>query len=279
MDVGQAAANGLPELPEGKRWYVLKVQSNRERTIRDSLLRRIRQEALEEYFGEIVIPTEKVAETKGDGQELAGTVLETGPLHGIVAYEPSELVVTVRAGTPLAELEAAGGQARELAERLEAAGRQVAQLKSAGETSRAEAQRRAASEAETQAKAEAAPPAYAVVDMRLEDGNGLDVVAELAKMRPQARSIVLTGYGNIATAVSAVKLGAVDYLAKPADADDVTDALLNQTPRQKTIVGKTCPAWLCPVVLDDLCGLFRNIHDLGNCHLHSISQFVLRNSG
>jgi two-component system response regulator RegA len=69
-------------------------------------------------------------------------------------------------------------------------------------------------------------PAFAVVDMRLEDGNGLDVVAELAKVRPQARTIVLTGYGNIATAVTAVKLGAVDYLAKPADADDVTDALL-----------------------------------------------------
>jgi two-component system response regulator RegA len=69
-------------------------------------------------------------------------------------------------------------------------------------------------------------PAFAVVDMRLDDGNGLDVVAELAKLRPTARSIVLTGYGNIATAVTAVKLGAVDYLAKPADADDVTDALL-----------------------------------------------------
>ena len=69
-------------------------------------------------------------------------------------------------------------------------------------------------------------PAFAVVDMRLEDGNGLDVVAELAKVRADARTIVLTGYGNIATAVSAVKLGAVDYLAKPADADEVTDALL-----------------------------------------------------
>jgi len=69
-------------------------------------------------------------------------------------------------------------------------------------------------------------PAFAIVDMRLEDGNGLDVIAELAKMRPDARTIVLTGYGNIATAVSAVKLGAVDYLAKPADADEVTDALL-----------------------------------------------------
>jgi two-component system, response regulator RegA len=69
-------------------------------------------------------------------------------------------------------------------------------------------------------------PAFAVVDMRLEDGSGLDVIAELARARPDSRAIVLTGYGNIATAVSAVKLGAVDYLAKPADADDVTDALL-----------------------------------------------------
>lgn len=69
-------------------------------------------------------------------------------------------------------------------------------------------------------------PAFAVVDMRLEDGTGLDVIAELSRVRPDARAIVLTGYGNIATAVSAVKLGAVDYLAKPADADDVTDALL-----------------------------------------------------
>ncbi len=72
-------------------------------------------------------------------------------------------------------------------------------------------------------------PAFAVVDMRLEDGTGLDVIAELSRARPDARAIVLTGYGNIATAVSAVKLGAVDYLAKPADADDVTDALLAGT--------------------------------------------------
>ncbi len=69
-------------------------------------------------------------------------------------------------------------------------------------------------------------PAFAVVDMRLDDGNGLDVIAELGRVRPNARAIVLTGYGNIATAVTAVKLGAVDYLAKPADADEVTDALL-----------------------------------------------------
>ena len=70
------------------------------------------------------------------------------------------------------------------------------------------------------------PPAFAVVDMRLEDGNGLDVVSALREARPEARVVVLTGYGNIATAVSAVKLGATDYLAKPADADMVEKALL-----------------------------------------------------
>jgi two-component system, response regulator RegA len=69
-------------------------------------------------------------------------------------------------------------------------------------------------------------PAFAVVDMRLEDGNGLDVVSALKKRRPDARAIILTGYGNIATAVNAVKLGAVDYLSKPVDADDVVAALL-----------------------------------------------------
>jgi two-component system response regulator RegA len=69
-------------------------------------------------------------------------------------------------------------------------------------------------------------PAFAVVDMRLEDGNGLDVVSALKRQRPDARAIILTGYGNIATAVTAVKVGAVDYLSKPADADDVVAALL-----------------------------------------------------
>src|SRR5437899_6338173 len=66
-----------------------------------------------------------------------------------------------------------------------------------------------------------AAPAFAVVDLRLGDGNGLDVVSALKRKRPDARAIVLTGYGNIATAVTAVKMGAVDYLSKPADADDV----------------------------------------------------------
>ncbi|SFQ03307.1 two-component system, response regulator RegA [Roseivivax halotolerans] len=74
--------------------------------------------------------------------------------------------------------------------------------------------------------ATARPPAYAVVDLRLEDGNGLDVVEVLREKRPDARIVVLTGYGAIATAVAAVKIGATDYLSKPADATDIINALL-----------------------------------------------------
>ena len=73
---------------------------------------------------------------------------------------------------------------------------------------------------------EHAAPAFAVIEMRLSDGNGLDVICALKRQRPDARGIILTGYGNIATAVTAMKLGAVDYLAKPVDADDVVAALL-----------------------------------------------------
>ncbi len=69
-------------------------------------------------------------------------------------------------------------------------------------------------------------PAFAVVDLRLGDGSGLDVVAALRAARPAVRIIVLTGYGNIATAVAAVKAGAIDYLPKPSDADAVEQALL-----------------------------------------------------
>jgi two-component system response regulator RegA len=79
---------------------------------------------------------------------------------------------------------------------------------------------------------ERAPPAFAVVDMRLGDGSGLDVISALKERRPDARAIVLTGYGNIATAVNAIKLGAIDYLAKPADADDVVSALLTTDSRK-----------------------------------------------
>jgi len=80
--------------------------------------------------------------------------------------------------------------------------------------------------AQAKAAAKENPPAYAVLDMRLEDGSGLSVVDVVREARPDARVVMLTGYGNIATAVAAVKAGAIDYLAKPADADDVVKALL-----------------------------------------------------
>ena len=85
-----------------------------------------------------------------------------------------------------------------------------------------------ASVAEAIAAVKMKPPAFAVVDMRLEDGNGLAVVEAIHGLRPDCRVIMLTGYGNIASAVAAVKAGAVDYLFKPADADDVVRALLAQ---------------------------------------------------
>lgn len=73
------------------------------------------------------------------------------------------------------------------------------------------------------------PPDYAIVDLRLLDGSGLDVVAALHAARPDMRVIILTGYGNIATAVAAVKMGAIDYLPKPADADSIAAVLLKDS--------------------------------------------------
>ncbi|MGL6181788.1 MAG: ActR/PrrA/RegA family redox response regulator transcription factor [Aestuariivirga sp.] len=89
--------------------------------------------------------------------------------------------------------------------------------------------RMAESVAEGVAMVRRAAPAFAVVDLRLGDGNGLDVIEALHATRPEARAVVLTGYGNIATAVTAVKLGAIDYLAKPADADAVYGALVGDS--------------------------------------------------
>jgi two-component system response regulator RegA len=73
------------------------------------------------------------------------------------------------------------------------------------------------------------PPAFAVIDLRLGNDNGLDLLSVLENKRPDARAIMLTAYGNIASAVAAVKMGAVNYLTKPADADDVVSALLSTT--------------------------------------------------
>ncbi|MDE2356923.1 MAG: ActR/PrrA/RegA family redox response regulator transcription factor [Alphaproteobacteria bacterium] len=86
--------------------------------------------------------------------------------------------------------------------------------------------RLAGSVAEALAALAPSPPAYAVLDLRLEDGSGLTVVEALRAARPEARIVMLTGYGNITTAVAAVKAGAIDYLAKPADTDDVVKALM-----------------------------------------------------
>ena len=93
----------------------------------------------------------------------------------------------------------------------------------------------AASVAEGVTKAKATPPGYAVVDLRLGDGNGLDVIEAIRQQRSDTHIVVLTGYGNIATAVTAVKLGALDYLAKPADADEIFHAL-TQRPGEKAEV-------------------------------------------
>lgn len=76
-------------------------------------------------------------------------------------------------------------------------------------------------------------PDFAVVDMRLGDGNGLEVVEAIKEANPHSKTIILTGYGNLETAVTAIKVGAVDYLAKPADADEIFDALMSG-PKSKT---------------------------------------------
>jgi len=85
--------------------------------------------------------------------------------------------------------------------------------------------RTANSIAEGSAMLEAQAPAFAVIDLKLADGNGLDLMKALKSRRPEARAIILTGYGAIASAVTAVKLGAYDYLAKPVNADEVAAAL------------------------------------------------------
>ena len=79
-----------------------------------------------------------------------------------------------------------------------------------------------------------APPAFAVVDLRLGDGSGLEIIKEIQKLKKDSRMVMLTGYGNIPTAVAAVKAGAIDYIPKPVDADDVESALL-ALPESKAI--------------------------------------------
>ena len=131
------------------------------------------------------------------------------------------------------------------------------------------------------AAVDGAPPAFAVIDMRLGDGNGLDVVARLADRRPQARAIVLTGYGNIATAVTAVKLGAVDYLAKPADADEIYQALV-ATPGERTALPENPMSadrvrWEHIQRIYELCG--RNVSETArrlNMHRRTLQRILAK---
>jgi two-component system response regulator RegA len=128
---------------------------------------------------------------------------------------------------------------------------------------------------------ERAAPAFAVVDMRLADGNGLDVISALKRRRPDARAIILTGYGNIATAVNAVKLGAVDYLAKPVDADDVVAALLAQDNRAIELPENPMSAdrvrWEHIQRIYELCG--RNVSETArrlNMHRRTLQRILAK---
>lgn len=124
-------------------------------------------------------------------------------------------------------------------------------------------------------------PAYAVIDMRLEDGNGLDVISELKARRPDARGVILTGYGNIMTAVTAVKLGAFDYLAKPADADEIHAALLAATHDKAEIPEKPMSAdrvrWEHIQRIYELCG--RNVSETArrlNMHRRTLQRILAK---
>jgi two-component system, response regulator RegA len=86
----------------------------------------------------------------------------------------------------------------------------------------------AASMAEAVQLAQQKDPAFAVVDLRLGDGNGLELIGLLRDVVPGICIVMLTGYGNLASAVSAIKAGAVDYLPKPVDADRLKAVLLGQ---------------------------------------------------
>jgi two-component system, response regulator RegA len=124
-------------------------------------------------------------------------------------------------------------------------------------------------------------PEYAVVDMRLEDGCGLDVISALKQQRPDARAIILTGYGNIATAVSAVRLGAHDYLTKPVDADDVISALLAPKGGQAEVPEHPMTAadvrWQHTQQVHEACG--RNVSETArrlNMHRRTLQRILTR---
>jgi len=126
-------------------------------------------------------------------------------------------------------------------------------------------------------------PAFAVLDMRLDDGNGLDVVPILRNLRDDMRIIMLTGYGNIATAVAAVKAGAVDYLAKPTDADAVEAALLassgSKPPPPETPMSADRVRWEHIQRVYELCD--RNVSETArrlNMHRRTLQRILAKRS-
>lgn len=130
---------------------------------------------------------------------------------------------------------------------------------------------------------EQACPGYAVVDLRLEDGSGLDVVDLIRRKRPDARIVVLTGYGAIATAVAAVKFGATDYLSKPADALDVMNALLapeeNKPPPPENPMSADRVRWEHIQRVFELCN--RNVSETArrlNMHRRTLQRILAKRS-
>jgi two-component system response regulator RegA len=124
-------------------------------------------------------------------------------------------------------------------------------------------------------------PDYAVIDVRLADGNGLDVVSELKRSHPATRSLVLTGYGNIASAVTAIKLGAFDYLAKPADADEIDAALRGATaakaPIPETLMSADRVRWEHIQRIFELCD--RNVSETArrlNMHRRTLQRILAK---
>jgi two-component system, response regulator RegA len=141
----------------------------------------------------------------------------------------------------------------------------------------------AGSVAEGRARVADAPPAFAVVDLRLQDGNGLDLVEYIRGIRPDARVVVLTGYGAIASAVAAVKIGATDYLSKPADANDITAALLtpgaDKPPPPENPMSADRVRWEHIQRVYELCG--RNVSETArrlNMHRRTLQRILAKRS-
>jgi two-component system response regulator RegA len=129
----------------------------------------------------------------------------------------------------------------------------------------------------------AEPPAYAVIDLKLEDGSGLDIVTVLREVRADARIVVLTGFGNIATAVAAVKAGAVDYLPKPADADEIEAALMaseaNKPPPPENPMSADRVRWEHIQRVYELCD--RNVSETArrlNMHRRTLQRILAKHS-